>query len=304
MNEKTTDMEKERNVEKRIVTEDTTKSEIIRTQSLRFTYPPDASGLEKEVLKGIDICIEKGSFTAIIGSNGSGKSTFAKHLNGLLIPTDGAVYVKGMDTRDQQLIWKIRQSAGMVFQNPDNQIVSSIIEDDVAFGPENLGVAPEEIRKRVDDSLAAVNMGEYKNKSPHMLSGGQKQRIAIAGAVAMKPDCIIFDEPTSMLDPQGRKEVIRIIKDLNKEGITTILITHFMEEAAVADRILIIDRGKAVMDGAPKEIFSQKEKLKELGLDIPMAVRMAGRLRAQGIDVPEELVAESDLIDFLSEIIA
>jgi energy-coupling factor transporter ATPase len=255
-------------------------------------------------LDHLDLNVEQGQFIAVLGHNGSGKSTFAKHLNALLVPSEGTLYVGGMDVSDGSLTYDIRQTAGMVFQNADNQIVSSIIEDDVAFGPENLGVAPEEIRKRVDDSLAAVNMGEYKNKSPHMLSGGQKQRIAIAGAVAMKPDCIIFDEPTSMLDPQGRKEVIRIIKDLNKEGITTILITHFMEEAAVADRILIIDRGKAVMDGAPKEIFSQKEKLKELGLDIPMAVRMAGRLRAQGIDVPEELVAESDLIDFLSEMIA
>ena len=249
MNEKTTDMEKERNVEKRIVTEDTTKSEIIRTQSLRFTYPPDASGLEKEVLKGIDICIEKGSFTAIIGSNGSGKSTFAKHLNGLLIPTDGAVYVKGMDTRDQQLIWKIRQSAGMVFQNPDNQIVSSIIEDDVAFGPENLGVAPEEIRKRVDDSLAAVNMGEYKNKSPHMLSGGQKQRIAIAGAVAMKPDCIIFDEPTNGLDIIAARVVREFILNMKKAGKCLIISTHLFDLVEkVCDRAAMIMDGKIVAD--------------------------------------------------------
>jgi energy-coupling factor transport system ATP-binding protein len=189
----------------------------------------------------------------------------------------------------------------MVFQNPDNQIVSSIVEDDVAFGPENLGVEPEEIRKRVADSLASVNMGEYKNKSPHMLSGGQKQRIAIAGAVAMRPECIVFDEPTSMLDPKGRREVVGIIKQLNAEGITTVLITHFMEEAAAADRIIIVDLGKAVMAGTPAEIFSQKDKLEELGLDIPMTVRMAGKLRERGIDIPPWITEEDKLIEYLTE---
>ena len=301
MNEKTTDMEKESNAEKKIVTEDTTKSEIIRTESLRFTYPPDASGLEKEVLRGIDINIERGSFTAVIGSNGSGKSTLAKHFNGLLIPTAGTVYVSGIDTRNQELIWDIRQSAGMVFQNPDNQIVSSIVEDDVAFGPENLGVEPEEIRQRVDAALASVNMGQYKDKPPHMLSGGQKQRIAIAGAVAMKPDCIVFDEPTSMLDPKGRKEVLTIIKKLNEEGITAVLITHFMEEAACADRILILEQGRIAMDGAPHEIFFEREKLTGLGLDIPMAVRLADKLRERGINVPAEIVEEEGLVDFIAE---
>lgn len=301
MNEKTTDIEKESNDEKQIVTGNITRSDIIRTQNLRFIYPPDASGSEKEVLKGIDINIERGSFTAVIGSNGSGKSTLAKHFNGLLIPTAGTVYVSGIDTRNQELIWDIRQSAGMVFQNPDNQIVSSIVEDDVAFGPENLGVEPEEIRRRVDAALASVNMGQYKDKPPHMLSGGQKQRIAIAGAVAMKPDCIVFDEPTSMLDPKGRKEVLSIIKKLNEEGITAILITHFMEEAACADRILILDQGRIAMDGAPHEIFFEREKLTGLGLDIPMAVRLADKLRERGINVPAEIVEEAGLVDFIAE---
>ena len=239
---------------------------LIEIKNLRFTYPPDSNGVEKEVLKDISLDIEKGSFVAVIGSNGSGKSTFAKQLNGLLLPTSGTVKVDGIDTKDQDRIWDVRQNVGMVFQNPDNQIVSSIVEDDVAFGPENLGVESAEIRQRVDDALESVRMGAYKMKSPHMLSGGQKQRIAIAGAVAMKPQCIVFDEPTAMLDPAGRKEVVSIIRQLNEEGITTILITHFMEEAAAADRILILHEGRIVMDGTPAEVFSDVGKLDELGL--------------------------------------
>lgn len=287
---------------------------LIEINNLRFTYPPDANGIEKEALRDISLDIEKGSFVAVIGSNGSGKSTFAKHLNGLLIPTSGNVLVNGIDTKDPETIWDVRQTVGMVFQNPDNQIVSSIVEDDVAFGPENLGVEPGEIRRRVDEALKSVKMGDHKMKSPHMLSGGQKQRIAIAGAVAMKPECIVFDEPTSMLDPMGRKEVIDIIRSLNEEGITAILITHFMEEAAAADRILILDKGRIAMDAAPAEIFSDDnndghaadisniERLGELGLDIPMAVKLAHKLREHGIDVPKEIVTAKGLADWLADL--
>ena len=270
---------------------------IIKTENLNFTYPPDAAGIAKEALKGIDLTIEKGSFVAVIGSNGSGKSTLSKNLNGLLVPTEGAVYVSGMDTKDQELIYDIRQKVGMVFQNPDNQIVSSIVEDDVAFGPENLGVDPEMIRTRVDESLDSVKMGAYKKKSPHMLSGGQKQRIAIAGAIAMKPECIVFDEPTAMLDPAGRKDVVNIIKELNEEGITTILITHFMEEAARAGRIVIIHRGNIVMDGSPAEIFRRADELELLGLDVPDAVKVAAKLREKGLKIPEDVIDEDGLVD-------
>ena len=270
---------------------------IIKTENLKFTYPPDAAGIAKEALKGIDLTIEKGSFVAVIGSNGSGKSTLSKNLNGLLVPTEGAVYVSGMDTKDQELIYDIRQKVGMVFQNPDNQIVSSIVEDDVAFGPENLGVDPEIIRKRVDASLDSVKMGAYKKKSPHMLSGGQKQRIAIAGAIAMRPECIVFDEPTAMLDPAGRKDVVNIIKELNEEGITTILITHFMEEAARAGRIVIIHRGNIVMDGSPAEIFRRADELELLGLDVPDAVKVAAKLREKGLEIPEDVIDEDGLAD-------
>ena len=274
---------------------------LIEINNLRFTYPPDSNGVEKEVLKDISLDIEKGSFVAVIGSNGSGKSTFAKQLNGLLLPTSGTVKVDGIDTKDQDRIWDVRQNVGMVFQNPDNQIVSSIVEDDVAFGPENLGVGSAEIRQRVDDALESVRMGAYKMKSPHMLSGGQKQRIAIAGAVAMKPQCIVFDEPTAMLDPAGRKEVVSIIRQLNDEGITTILITHFMEEAAAADRILILHEGRIVMDGTPAEVFSDVGKLDELGLDIPAAVKLAGKLRESGLDVPADVVTEKSLVSYLTD---
>lgn len=272
---------------------------IINIENVSFKYPPDANGAEKQVLSGIDIDIEKGSFVAVIGTNGSGKSTMAKHLNGLLIPSEGTVLVEGMDTKDDDMIWDIRQKVGMVFQNPDNQIVSSIVEDDVAFGPENMGIDPGEIRTRVDESLENVNMGAYKKKSPHMLSGGQKQRIAIAGAIAMKPECIVFDEPTAMLDPAGRKDVVSIIKNLNEEGITTILITHFMEEAARADRILIVHKGKIVMDDAPMEIFKREDDLDLLGLDLPMAVKMAKALRERGLDVPDDIVSEHELADYI-----
>ena len=273
---------------------------IIKIENLTFSYAQDDSSEARPALQNINLEIEKGSFTAIIGRNGSGKSTLAKNLNGLLLPTSGAVYVKGWDTRDEQHIWDIRQTAGMVFQNPDNQLVSSIVEDDVAFGPENIGMDPETIRARVDKVLSQVNMGEYRNKAPHLLSGGQKQRIAIAGALAMEPECIIFDEPTAMLDPSGRKDIMNAIEQLHDSGITVVLITHFMDEAVRADRVIILDRGSILLDGTPEEVFSKSEVIESASLDVPMAVEIADYLRAQGVDVPKSIVTETELIAFLT----
>ena len=273
---------------------------IIKIDNLTFQYAPEEGAEAKKALKNISIEIEKGSFTAIIGRNGSGKSTLAKNLNGLLIPTSGAVYVKGWNTADDEHIWDIRQTAGMVFQNPDNQLVSSIVEDDVAFGPENIGVDPEIIRERVDRVLAAVNMGDYKNKAPHLLSGGQKQRIAIAGALAMEPECIIFDEPTAMLDPAGRKDIMDAIEKLHADGITVILITHFMDEAVRADRVIILDQGEVLLDGTPREVFSKSDIVRAASLDVPMAVEIADYLRARGIEVPHDIVTEDALVEFIA----
>lgn len=274
---------------------------IIHIENLIYEYPQEE---EKEVLRairGISLDIERGSFTAIIGRNGSGKSTLAKLLNGLFVPTEGIIYVEKWNTADDKHIWDVRQTAGMVFQNPDNQLVSSIVEDDVAFGPENIGIAPDEIRSRVDDALEAVRMGEYKLKAPHMLSGGQKQRIAIAGVLAMKPKCIIFDEPTAMLDPRGREDILKIIKKLNDEGITTILITHFMDEAVQADRVIIMNDGEIVLDGSPMEVFSQAEKIMKVNLEVPIAVELAGRLRKRGIKVPGDVVTVEDMVNFICQ---
>ncbi len=273
---------------------------IIKIENLTFCYAQDENQETKAALKNISLEIEKGSFTAIIGRNGSGKSTLAKNLNGLLLPTSGAVYVKGWNTADEEHIWDIRQTAGMVFQNPDNQLVSSIVEDDVAFGPENIGVDPEVIRERVDKALAEVNMGDYRNKAPHLLSGGQKQRIAIAGALAMEPECIIFDEPTAMLDPAGRRDIMDAIERLHDEGITVILITHFMDEAVRADRVIILDRGEILLDGTPEEVFSQSDVVRGASLDVPMAVEISDYLREQGIDVPSGIATEDELIDFVT----
>lgn len=276
---------------------------IIKIENLIFEYKR-SDGEDTSVERAVDditLNIEAGTFTAIIGKNGSGKSTLAKNLNGLLLPTQGVVYVKGWDTSDDEHIWEVRQTAGMVFQNPDNQLVSSIVEDDVAFGPENIGIEPEEIKKRVMESLEAVRMGEFKKKAPHLLSGGQKQRIAIAGVVAMKPECIIFDEPTAMLDPQGRDEIMAIIKELNKEGITTILITHFMDEAAGADRVVIIDEGKILLDGPPDEIFLEREKLRAANLDVPLGAELAIRLRERGINVPMNITKVQEMVDFICQ---
>lgn len=274
---------------------------IIRIENLIFEYMAGEDDEKVRAIDDVSLNIERGSFIAVIGRNGSGKSTLAKNLNGLLLPSGGTIYVKEWDTRDDSHIWDVRQSAGMVFQNPDNQLVSSIVEDDVAFGPENLGVDPAEIRQRVDNALSAVNMGKYKKKSPHMLSGGQKQRIAIAGVVAMKPECIIFDEPTAMLDPKGREEIMEIIRQLHDEGITVVLITHFMDEAVQADRIIIMDRGHVLLDGTPEEVFAEEEILREASLDLPLAVELAQKLRKRGIKIPKEIITVEGLVEFICQ---
>lgn len=249
-----------------------------------------------DALKDVTAQIKKGEFTAIIGTNGSGKSTLARHLNALLLPTEGELIVEGMRTSDAGRVWDIRQKVGMVFQNPDNQLVAAVVEEDVAFGPENLGVPPEEIRERVDLALEKVGMISYRKQAPSMLSGGQKQRVAIAGVLAMKPDCIVLDEPTAMLDPKGRKEVMDTIHELNKkEGITIVLITHFMEEAVTADHILVIDRGVLKMEGTPREIFSQADKVTEIGLDVPVPADLARRLRKKGMAVSERCMTDEEL---------
>lgn len=272
---------------------------IISIEDLVFEYEREEKLEPIKAVDHVSIKIDKGSFTAIIGSNGSGKSTLAKNINALLLPSSGAVYVKGFDTKDESKIWEIRQTAGMVFQNPDNQLVSSIVEDDVAFGPENLGVEPTEIRRRVDASLYAVNMYEERKKAPHLLSGGQKQRIAIAGVIAMRPECIILDEPTAMLDPHGRHEVMEIIEKLHSEGITVLLITHFMEEAARAERVIIMDEGRVAFDGTPAEVFADPNKIKEIGLDVPFTVEIADRLRRRGIDVPNHIISIEEMVDYI-----
>ncbi|MDY4959817.1 MAG: energy-coupling factor transporter ATPase [Lentihominibacter sp.] len=275
-------------------------TDFIRVENLTFEY--DKDGTEKtRAIDDVSFTIEKGSFTAIIGQNGSGKSTLARNLNGLLVPTSGRILVDGMDTADDSRIWDIRSRVAMVFQNPDNQIVSSIVEDDVAFGPENLGVDPAEIRRRVDDALKRVDMYHLRNKAPHQLSGGQKQRIAIAGAVAMRPECIVFDEPTAMLDPKGRREVLEIVRELNSQGITTILITHFMEEAAQADEIIVMDRGQVKLQGATVEIFRSIDVLREISLGVPPVVELAEELRSRGMDVPGDIIEEEQLVRFLCQ---
>ena len=276
---------------------------IIKVDDLKFEYSKmqDGETITFMAIDGVSIDIEQGSFVAIIGKNGSGKSTFAKNLNGLLIPTEGDVYVAGFNTKDDEHIWDIRQSAGMVFQDPDNQLVSAIVEDDVAFGPENLGVEPAEIRRRVDKALEDVNMGQFKKKAPHLLSGGQKQRIAIAGVVAMKPKCIIFDEPTAMLDPKGRKEIMSIIDELHAEGITVVLITHFMEETVNADRLIIMDDGHILLDGTPTEVFAQEDVLREASLELPLMAEIASKLRALGVDIPADIITQEKMVEFICQ---
>lgn len=279
---------------------------IITSKELHFHYNNDYDDKQpvKEVLKGLNIDIKKGEFVAVLGHNGSGKSTFAKHLNGILLPCSGKVYVAGIDTSDDERLFELRQHAGMVFQNPDNQIVSSIVEEDVAFALENLGVPYEEMRQRVDDALKAVQMYEYRKHSPSQLSGGQKQRVAIAGIIAMRPDCIILDEPTAMLDPQGRKEVLKTIRRLNKEnGITIVLITHYMDEAAKSDRVIVMDSGKVIFDDVPKEVFSHVEQLKAIGLDVPQTTELAYLLRQNGIDIDSHIISEEECIDALEKLL-
>ena len=251
-------------------------------------------------INGVDLHVEPGQFIAVLGHNGSGKSTLAKHLNALLFPTEGAVWVDGLNTRDEKNLWEIRREAGMVFQNPDNQIIAQVVEEDVGFGPENIGVPTEEIWTRVEESLKTVGMLEHRKKSPNRLSGGQKQRVSIAGVIAMEPKCIIFDEPTAMLDPNGRKEVIKAAKKLNKEkGITVILITHYMEEVIVADKIFVMNHGEVAMQGTPREIFSQVERMKELQLDVPQVTLLGHELRLAGLNIPDCILNGEELVDAL-----
>lgn len=278
-----------------------TQDIMIQTEHMSHTYQ-DESGNVVYAFDDVSLAIRKGEFVSIIGTNGSGKSTLAKHFNVLLTPSKGAVTVLGMDTKDPKNLWDIRQHVGMVFQNPDNQIVAAVVEEDVAFGPENLGEEPSEIRRRVDEALASVNMTDYALHSPGLLSGGQKQRIAIAGVLAMKPDCIVLDEPTAMLDPVGRKEVLETVHRLNKEeGITIVYITHFMEEAVTSDRVVVMKNGKLLHDGTPREIFSQVPMLKELGLDVPVAAEVAAKLRLDGVSLSNEIITEEELGDQLCQ---
>ena len=280
---------------------------IIKATKLIFEYvrrdEQDHIEEVKRAIDDVDVDIKKGDFVAILGHNGSGKSTFAKQINGILMPTGGTVLVSGMDTRDEDHIWDVLKTAGMVFQNPDNQIIGNVVEEDVGFGPENLGVPTDEIWRRVDESLEAVGMTAFRLQSPNKLSGGQKQRVAIAGVMAMKPQCIILDEPTAMLDPNGRKEVIRTVRELNKsQGVTVLLITHYMEEATWADRIIVMDDGKIVMDGKPREIFSKVRQLKECGLDVPQATELAYELKEAGMPLPEGILSREELVLELGKI--
>ena len=274
---------------------------IIEAQDLRFTYT-NAEGVTPIVLDGVSLDIEEGSFVAVLGHNGSGKSTLAKHLNAILLPTGGKVYVAGMDTADQQKLLSIRSTVGMVFQNPDNQIVANVVEEDVAFAPENLGVPSEEIRRRVDEALAMVGMSQYATHAPHLLSGGQKQRVAIAGVIAMRPRCVVLDEPTAMLDPIGRKEVLGTIARLNREyGTTVVLITHHMDEAAHADRLVVMSKGHVIADGPPRTVFQDVEGLKAVGLTVPETTQLLWQLRQAGCDVPLDALSDEECAQVLSD---
>ncbi|MGO1369106.1 MAG: energy-coupling factor transporter ATPase [Senegalia sp. (in: firmicutes)] len=272
---------------------------MIKAENLTYEYK-SSEDKTNMALDNVNLEIKKGEFVVILGHNGSGKSTLAKHINALLLPTKGNLYVKGMDTLDEDELWNIRSTAGMVFQNPDNQLVATIVEEDVAFGPENQGVEPSEIRKRVDRVLEIVEMTKYKEHAPHLLSGGQKQRIAIAGVLAMNPECIILDEPTAMLDPSGRIEVMETIKRLNKnEGKTIVHITHYMDEAVDADRILVMEEGKIVLEGTPKQVFSQVEKMKQYGLDIPQVTELSYKLKNKGINIPIDILTVEEMVKLI-----
>ncbi|MDE7093780.1 MAG: energy-coupling factor transporter ATPase [Oscillospiraceae bacterium] len=288
-----------------------TSNTMIQAENLIFSYPVENSENQNNknnqdniILKNISLEIQKGSFIAILGHNGSGKSTLAKHMNAILIPDEGKMLVDGLDTSQEENLFAIRQKAGMVFQNPDNQIVATIVEEDVAFAPENLGVPPEEIRKRVDNALKAVKMYEYRNHAPTQLSGGQKQRVAIAGVIAMQPDCIILDEPTAMLDPQGRQEVMETILKLNqKYHITIILITHYMEEATLAERVVVIDNGEIILDDTPKKVFSQVDRMKKIGLDVPQVTELAWELNKAGYAISTEIMTEQECLTALEKLL-
>ena len=276
---------------------------MIDARNLRFQYEyPDEP--PHVVLEGIDLRIKQGSFVALLGHNGCGKSTLAKHMNAMLLPTGGQVLVKEMDTADEDQKYEIRRTVGMVLQNPDNQLVSTIVEEDVAFGPENLGVPPDEIRRRVDDSLKAVGMYDYREHAPDKLSGGQKQRVAIAGIIAMEPECIVLDEPTAMLDPQGRREVMDTIRTLNRDrGITVVLITHYMDEAVQADRVVVMDEGNILMDGTPRQVFSQVEALRRVELDVPQPTELCHRLRQEGIPLPDGVLTVEECVEALARLL-
>lgn len=271
---------------------------IIKIENVKYKYDKESNVY---ALDGVNIDIRKGEFTAIIGHNGSGKSTLAKLINSILLPTEGKIYVNGMDTSDDSKLWDIRQTAGMVFQNPDNQLVATIVEEDIAFGPENQGVEPSEIRKRVDEALNTVGMYEFRKRPPHMLSGGQKQRIAIAGILALNSDCIVLDEPTAMLDPSGRREVMETLKKLNENGKTILLITHYMDEAVQADRVVIMDKGNIKLDGTPKEVFRNIDEIKEFGLDVPQVTELAQELAKEGLNIPTDIIDVKELVDLLCQ---
>ena len=280
---------------------------IIKAVKLAYEYKRyGEDGQVEETLRavdGVDLDVKKGDFVAILGHNGSGKSTLAKQINALLVPTEGTLYVDGMDTKDPEKVWDIRQSAGMVFQNPDNQIIGSVVDEDVGFGPENMGIPTKEIWERVEESLRSVGMWEYRHSSPNKLSGGQKQRVAIAGVVAMHPTCIVLDEPTAMLDPVGRKDVIRTVRALNMvEDVTVILITHYMEEVIYADKVIVMDDGKVVMQGTPGEIFSQVDTLKKYRLDVPQVTLLAHELKKAGLDLPAGILSIEELVDNLCQL--
>ena len=273
---------------------------MLTAQQVRFQYEyPDEPPVV--VLDGIDLTVEKGTFVALLGHNGSGKSTMARHFNALLLPTGGCVLVDGVDTKDETRLYDIRRTVGMVLQNPDNQLVSTVVEEDVAFGPENMGVEPREIRRRVDDALKQVGMYEYRLHTPHKLSGGQKQRVAIAGVLAMQPDCLVLDEPTAMLDPQGRQEVLSTIHRLNRElGMTVVLITHYMDEAAGADRVVVMDEGRILMDAAPRQVFARVEELRAVELDVPQPTELCHLLRKAGVPLPEDVLTVEECVSALS----
>lgn len=280
---------------------------IIKSEKLNFEYikrDDEENIVEiKKAIKDIDLDINEGDFIAVLGHNGSGKSTLAKHINAILTPTAGSLWLDGIDTKDKHRIWEIRQKAGMVFQNPDNQIIGTIVEEDVGFGPENIGIETEEIWRRVDNALEVVGMIAYRNHSPNKLSGGQKQRVAIAGVVAMKPKCIVLDEPTAMLDPLGRKEVLSTIKELNeKEKVTVILITHYMEEVIYADKVIVMDKGVSVLQGSPREIFTKVEELKNLGLSVPAVTELAYQLKKKGLNIKDGILTISELVDELCQL--